>query len=655
MAVQMSSDSTLPWPLQIDPTPPNPSLMLFLSFALQKAAWSAGSQRMATRKAFLKNPLKWYNEFWMPKFPHSYLRAPPNAAHRALASIAVSYEGVLCVTQNIDGLHCGSGQSGIPSPRLIEYHGRIGLYKCVSSQESENEQSHSCPYAYSKCLRTDDFSDSVKSCLKKGACNGKKGTLVSHPVCPGCENPTSPLALLFDEGYESHATFRFGEMQQWFEIVNAIVFIGTSHAVTATSLALAAARRRHIPVFEFNLVRNLTGMPLEGENGGGLDVNFIKGPAESTLPLLANMCGVGLDSPFSVEPLLPVPLPESSVKVDLDPELYCRLTHPNRKVEESIATEWELRKQENPKLFNGLKFRLHESELTEDGLILKCGITDYKTFMGCSFVSMARPLCCSVALFSLPIIPIYDSLEPLSVQTATLMTHLQGPYASKLSEDGRAHHGNLGTYLSCKLGVGCVLETSDGYVVLIQRSDSVAEGKGQMDGPGGHPEPDRASRGCGDGSNDDTNGVSPVHEVFGSILQVEELCIVLFFFIKPQPPLGLTKINPPSQEIEDEINIPQRLLSPPLLLGIVHTHNNQGTPVAVFSVRCVQTAVDVQNRYNHGPNEAFESKRIVLVETEQIRTANQARCYFSAMGILPTPALKGILSTWRSHKNNNTL
>ncbi len=67
-----------------------------------------------------------------------------------------------------------------------------------------------------------------------------------------------------------------------------------------------------------------------------------------------------------------------------------------------------------------------------------------------------------------------------------------------------------------------MLETSDGHVVLIQRSDSVAEGRGQLGGPGGHPEPDHVSRGRGDGSNDDGNGVSPVHEVFRSILQAEE-------------------------------------------------------------------------------------------------------------------------------------
>ncbi len=67
-----------------------------------------------------------------------------------------------------------------------------------------------------------------------------------------------------------------------------------------------------------------------------------------------------------------------------------------------------------------------------------------------------------------------------------------------------------------------MLETSDGHVVLIQRSDSVAEGRGQMDGPGGHPEPDRVRRGWGEGSSDDSDGVSPVHEVFRSILQAQE-------------------------------------------------------------------------------------------------------------------------------------
>ncbi len=350
---------------------------------------------MATRKAFLKDPLKWYNEFWMPRFPNQFLRASPNAAHKALASIAASYEGVLCVTQNIDGLHSGSGESGIPLPRLIECHGRIGRYKCTSSEESGGDRDEQipmmCPYEYSNFLSAADFSANVENCLNNGVCNGEKGTLVSSPICPSCGRPASPLALLFDEGYESHSAYRFEEMQQWLEITNVIVFVGTSHSVTATSLALAAARRRQIPVFEFNLVRNLRGMTLERENGGGLDATFIAGPAESTLPLLANMCGVGLVSSFSVEPLLPVPLPEASVMVELDAERYCRLPHPNGEIEASVDTEWESRTRENPKLFNGLKFRLHAYELTKDGhLTLKCGITDYKTFIGCSYVSILQ-------------------------------------------------------------------------------------------------------------------------------------------------------------------------------------------------------------------------------------------------------------------------
>ncbi len=92
-----------------------------------------------------------------------------------------------------------------------------------------------------------------------------------------------------------------------------------------------------------------------------------------------------------------------------------------------------------------------------------------------------------------------------------------------------------------------------------------------------------------------------------------------------------------------------------MLLGIIYTHSNLGSPIAVFSVHCMQTAAEVRTRYNEGPNEAFESERIVLVEAGQLLAADQARRCFSAMGIQPTPSLMGILSTWRNHKKRKTL
>ncbi len=70
-----------------------------------------------------------------------------------------------------------------------------------------------------------------------------------------------------------------------------------------------------------------------------------------------------------------------------------------------------------------------------------------------------------------------------------------------------------------------------------------------MDGPGGHPEPDRVRGGRGEGSNDD--GVSQVHEVFSSILQAQDYYYYHYpiLFAKRPPPLRLTnaacQLNPP--------------------------------------------------------------------------------------------------------------
>lgn len=61
--------------------------------------------------------------------------------------------------------------------------------------------------------------------------------------------------------------------------------------------------------------------------------------------------------------------------------------------------------------------------------------------------------------------------------------------AVKLQQRGRLEVGDPQALLAQPLGVGAVLLTSDGRVVMLRRSQRVAEAAGLLDIPGGHPEP----------------------------------------------------------------------------------------------------------------------------------------------------------------------
>lgn len=61
--------------------------------------------------------------------------------------------------------------------------------------------------------------------------------------------------------------------------------------------------------------------------------------------------------------------------------------------------------------------------------------------------------------------------------------------AAELRQQGGAEFGDPLALLAQPLGVGAILCTADDQVVLIRRSQKVAEAAGLLDIPGGHPEP----------------------------------------------------------------------------------------------------------------------------------------------------------------------
>jgi NAD-dependent SIR2 family protein deacetylase len=239
--------------------------------------------------------LEWYNDFWLPclSLPEN---AKPNQAHGALSELLTHYpETLRMITQNVDGLHP-------PSQQMIEAHGRLGLFKCMPSDDSDTDsdsdddddrlvhlghrrkqrlamKKQACPYQQNESLTVDQVEPfKVRKIMQIG-----DGRLTEAPKCPSCRNYLAPQALLFDEGYHSHDFYQFQRMEEWLAEAEVIVFVGTSFAVRLPEIALEHARAEAIPVYNFNTQDML-------DSTVRLNATNVTGPSEETLPLLLQAC-----------------------------------------------------------------------------------------------------------------------------------------------------------------------------------------------------------------------------------------------------------------------------------------------------------------------------------------------------------------------------
>lgn len=344
----------------------------------------------ATREAFRRNPLEWYNNFWLKHFPPNHYdthQYQPNAGHEAIAELSIlPTANLYVITQNVDGLHSRTKCKWNWKQRLIEAHGRVGLYKCIPEEDSDtdssdddkdrlvklgnrkksralmkeildrekqvqpeiglrslrNKRKRSLPPRKRWCLTESTVEEKkqssppsshlsnnlcryqvldsipvhkiqplhVQSALtkfsKRAVEQSRKYTFDTNsnvtddnstgcsdslqldevPRCLECGNPCPPQALLFDEGYHSHAFYRFMDMEDWITKADALVFVGTSFAVTVTDVALSHAREHFIPVYNFNLENSNCRL----ESTSRLNVENIMGDASVTLPNLLQVC-----------------------------------------------------------------------------------------------------------------------------------------------------------------------------------------------------------------------------------------------------------------------------------------------------------------------------------------------------------------------------
>lgn len=81
-------------------------------------------EELATPEAFARDPhlvWEWYN--WRKRL---IAECSPNPAHFATTRLAQLLPGILCITQNVDGLHKAAGLNGI-----LEMHGNIYRTRCI--------------------------------------------------------------------------------------------------------------------------------------------------------------------------------------------------------------------------------------------------------------------------------------------------------------------------------------------------------------------------------------------------------------------------------------------------------------------------------------------------------------------------------------------
>lgn len=127
-------------------------------------------------------------------------------------------------------------------------------------------------------------------------------------------------------------------------------------------------------------------------------------------------------------------------------------------IDVKMDEKWRQLVNDNPRLFNGQKFRLNSvrtnpSSESSPEILLEVGLTDYKTAM------------CT------------NHCED-QVSLSNLRTH------------SLEHYQDIHACFADPVAVNVVVVTSDDRLVLIRRADWVGEAKGLLDVPGGHAEPE---------------------------------------------------------------------------------------------------------------------------------------------------------------------
>ncbi|XP_029297367.1 uridine diphosphate glucose pyrophosphatase NUDT22 [Cottoperca gobio] len=352
---------------------------------------------------------------------------------------------------------------------------------------------------------------------------------------------------------------------------------------------------------------------------------------------------------------------QSQVQVELS-ERFNRQTDPA--LDCQIEEVWRERVSKEPWLFNGSKFRLHsfclassspkhpacthpphtlpsdraeehEGELQrsrqrmEENLCITASL--HETVQS-SLVKRSRPVNQAenkegLSALSQTSSTCRENLLTLRLGLTCYKDYLGTNWSCRVAElrqRGEVEFGDPLVLLAQPLGVGGVLCTDDGQVVLIRRSQRVAEAGGLLDIPGGHPEP------------------KVVCELLGRAVREDQISVDMM-----QQRLVVSELfSSVCAEIRDEVNIPLSSLGEPVLMGVALNHTSAGRPSAEFYVSCSLTSDEVRKLYWEGGAEAHESTDIVFLSRTEVLQLDRSNPLWSEL----CPSAKGAVLLYQTVK-----
>jgi NAD-dependent protein deacetylase/lipoamidase len=228
------------------------------------AIWNRDITEIGTVAFFQRRPVEWW-QWFLERFS-GLAGARPNPAHEALAALErwqLSRGGdFLLVTQNVDTLHEQAG-----SRRLVKVHGTSDRLRCSRYGCELGAPSGSLP---------------VSEVDLEGFLRGPRRETL--PRCSRCSSLLRPHVLLFDEYYDEHMDYGFGEVRHGAERMALTLFAGTSFSVGVTDLVLRQALGWRVPVVSIDPA---AAPPVRG-------VTSLKAAAEEILPAAVRELGIGM-------------------------------------------------------------------------------------------------------------------------------------------------------------------------------------------------------------------------------------------------------------------------------------------------------------------------------------------------------------------------
>lgn len=244
------------------------------------------------------------------------------------------------------------------------------------------------------------------------------------------------------------------------------------------------------------------------------------------------------------------------VTVDFSPS-NDRVPHPNPGLEGSVNEIWNQRVMGNPSLYNGLKFRYAGCTLQKDAsgqvasVCFHLGLTDYRSFIGTN------------------INPVWEKFLVPSEDDPERCKHTSSP-----------------------LGNGAVVETTDGKIIVLQRSHTVGEFPGYYVFPGGHSEPQEIGISSGDTAEFSTDIGQLNNAIANEMFE------------------GITR------EVVEETGVPVSALADPIFIGVSRRLLNV-RPTAFFFVKCHMDSERIQRLYKTA-QDGYESTQLHAVARDDI-------------------------------------